>query len=429
MRHDWPCSALNVGGHYSRVQGLSRIGIVLITVFTSSTSVWALAAARSAQKSADASRAAASASAGQDPEKIFAEGEASLGKGDLDAAERSFKRVLAIDPRAGTAYANLGVIEMRRKHWEQALDNLQKAENLAPEIPGIRLNIGLIHYRQGDYRHAIPPLESVVKDLPDSLQARYLLGQCYFFTDRYVEAADTLEPLWARQSRDLNYLYVLGISADKAERKELGDRAIARMAEVGGDSAEVHLLTGKAMLNLEAYGDAEKELTAAAQQDPNLPFVHFNLGMLYEKNGNYDRAKTEFLKDIALEPDVVFNYDELGNVHFLTDNDAEAEKSYRQALKLEPRMLTPHLGLAKVYQRRGQYEKALAELDAAGKLDLQSSRIHYLRGQVLLKLGRKEEAKKEIDTSVQMSSARREQREKEMEGGSLPSPELTQQPK
>src|SRR5579864_3863845 len=106
MRHDWPCSALNVGGHYSRVQGLSRIGIVLITVFTSSTSIWALAAARSA--SADASPAAASSSADQDPEKIFAEGEASLGKGDLDAAERSFKRVLAIDPRAGTAYANLG---------------------------------------------------------------------------------------------------------------------------------------------------------------------------------------------------------------------------------------------------------------------------------------------------------------------------------
>jgi Flp pilus assembly protein TadD len=92
-------------------------------------------------------------------------------------------------------------------------------------------------------------------------------------------------------------------------------------------------------------------------------------------------------------------------------------------------MLTPHLGLAKVYQRQGQYEKALAELDAAAKLDLQSSRIHYLRGQVLLKLGRKEEARKEIDTSVQMSSARREQREKELEGGSLPSPELTQQPK
>ncbi|MGC2196235.1 MAG: tetratricopeptide repeat protein [Terriglobales bacterium] len=293
----------------------------------------------------------------------------------------------------------------------------------------MRLNIGLAHYRQGDFRHAIPALESVVKDVPDSLQARYLLGQCYFFTDRYVEAVDTLEPLWSQQSRDLNYLYVLVIAADKAERKELGDRALARLAEVGGDSAEVHLLVGKAMLQLEAYDDATSELTAAAQADPNLPFVHFNLGMLYSKKGDYERAKAEFLKDIALEPDMVFNYDEIGNVFFLTENDAQAEKSYRQALHLEPQMLNPRLGLARLYQRQGQYEKALTELQAAAKLDPESSRIHYLRGQILLRMGRKAEAKKEIDTSVEMSSARREHRQKELEGNSLPSPELTQEPK
>ena len=401
----------------------------MVTVVFVTTARCALAAPNSPQPRADGSQSAASVSSGQDPEKVFAEGESALAKGDLDAAERDFNRVLALNPRLASAYANLGVIEMRRKHWEQALDNLQKAEKLDPHIVGIRLNIGLVHYRQGDYRHAIPPLESVVKDVPDSLQARYLLGQCYFFTDRFVEATDMLEPLWARQSRDLNYLYVLGIAADRAERKELGDRALERMVEVGGDSAEVHLLMGKAMLNLESYDNALKELQAAAQENPNLPFVHYQLGMVYEKKGDNAGAKTEFLKDVAIEPDVVFNYDELGNVYFLMENDAEAEKSYRQALKLEPKMLTPHLGLAKVYQRQGQNEKALAELHEAGQLDPQSSRIHYLRGQILLKLGRKEEARKEIDTSVEMSSSRREQREKELEGGSPPNPERIQQPK
>ncbi len=57
-----------------------------------------------------------------------------------------------------------------------------------------------------------------------------------------------------------------------------------------------------------------------------------------------------------------------------------------------------------------------------------ASAASYLRGQILLRMGRKEEAKKEIDTSVQMSSARRDQREK-LESGTLPSPELTQEPK
>ena len=36
------------------------------------------------------------------------------------------------------------------------------------------------------------PLETVVEDAPSSLQARYLLGLCYFFTERYAEAAKTL---------------------------------------------------------------------------------------------------------------------------------------------------------------------------------------------------------------------------------------------
>jgi predicted Zn-dependent protease len=77
-----------------------------------------------------------------------------------------------------------------------------------------------------------------------------------------------------------------------------------------------------------------------------------------------------------------------------------------------------------VYQRQEQYEKALSELAVAGKLDPSSSRIHYLRGQILLKMGRKEEGKKELDASVAMSSAHRDQRQKELEGEAIPNPEL-----
>src|SRR4029077_4223041 len=188
----------------------------------------------------------ASSAAAKDPGAIFAQGQAAMVRGDLDRAERSFRQVLALDPKAAAAYANLGVISMRRKQWEAALTNLRKAEKLAPQMAGIRLNIGLAYYRQSDFWHAIPAFESVVKDQPDSVQARTLLGQCYFFTERWVEAVDVLEPVWGQQSSDLNYLYVLGIAADRAEHSQLGDRALARLVEVGGDSAEVHLLLGKA---------------------------------------------------------------------------------------------------------------------------------------------------------------------------------------
>ena len=124
-----------------------------------------------------------------------------------------------------------------------------------------------------------------------------------------------LEPLWAQASNQLNYLYVLGIAAGKSARPELEQRALGRLAEIGQDSAELHLLQGKAHINREEYDDAIKELELAAKANPKLPFVHFNLGIAYYKKQELARAKEEFLKDAALEPDVAYNYDQLGLVN------------------------------------------------------------------------------------------------------------------
>ena len=147
------------------------------------------------------------------------------------------------------AYANLGVIAMRRKQWDRALELLQKAEKLDPKMAGVRLNIGLVKYRRGDYPGAIEPLASVVRDQPDSYQARYLLGLCEVFTQRYADAVSTLEPLWEKSSSDFMYLYVLGIAAHNAGNKELDEKALARLLEVGGETPEFHLILGKAYLN------------------------------------------------------------------------------------------------------------------------------------------------------------------------------------
>ena len=196
---------------------------------------------------------------------------------------------------------------MRRKQWQHALEMLRKAEHLAPQTAGVRLNIGLVYYRQNDFQKAIPPFESVVRDLPNSFQARYLLGLCYFFLERYGDAATMLEPLWPEASSQLNYLYVLGIAANKAGGSDLEQRALTHLVEIGQNSPEFHLLMGKAHLNREEYDYAISELGLAAKGDPALPFVHFNLGMAYLRKQDLERAKAEFLKDIALEPDVSYN--------------------------------------------------------------------------------------------------------------------------
>jgi tetratricopeptide (TPR) repeat protein len=368
----------------------------------------------------------------QDPQSLFEQGEAALKANDLAGAERCFRGVLVLDPQAASAYANLGVIDMRRRQWQRALEMLHKAQRLAPQMSGIQLDVGLVYYRQNDFQAAIAPFETVVKSAPDSLQARYLLGLCYFFTEQYAEAAAMLEPLWPEESNRLNYLYVLGIAAGKAKRPDLEDRALGRLVETGQNSAEFHLLMGKAHLNREEYDDALTELTAADKANPRLPFVHFNLGMVYMKKQDFERAKTEFLKDIAIEADVAYDYDQLGLIDYQQQLDQEAEKNLNRALRLDPALASSRFQLARVYQREGKHAQALSEIDAAGKRDPGNASIHYVRGQVLKSLGRTQEAQAEMQAFTRISNDARAQRQKELDPtaapGPLPSPEVSGEP-
>ena len=91
--------------------------------------LWGSVAARiGAQSATPAKPGAIAGKVRDDPQKLFAAGEAELHAGKLDDAERDFRQVLAIDPGVAGAYANLGVIHMRRKQWPQALTDLHKAE-------------------------------------------------------------------------------------------------------------------------------------------------------------------------------------------------------------------------------------------------------------------------------------------------------------
>lgn len=366
--------------------------------------------------------------AGRDPQTLFQAAEAALGAGKLDEAERDFLQVVEINPGVAGAYANLGVIHMRRKQWPQALKMLRKAEKLAPGVAGIRLNIGLVYFRQNDFLRAIQPFESVVQQSPDSYQARYLLGLCYFFNNRWTDAIGTLEPLWEKASDQLNYLYVLEHAAEKAKNPALESKAAARLVEIGEGSPEFHLLMGKAHLNRGEDDDAVKELEAAYKGDPKLPFIHFNLGLAYAHKQNYNRARAEFHQDIEMEPDVPFSYEQLGSLESTSGNEDEAAKNYRSALKLDPQLINSHLGLAKIEEHRRHYAAALAELDHVIRLDSGNAGARYLRGQVLVHSGREKEGREELAVAAKMLNEQRAARHKELEGETVPSPELAREP-
>jgi tetratricopeptide (TPR) repeat protein len=289
---------------------------------------------------------------------------------------------------------------MREKRWDDALVELRKAQSLSPQEPGIPLNIGLAHYRKNDFAAAIEPFSASLQLAPQSLQARYLLGLCYFFTNQYQQASDTLAPLWEKESSNPNYLYVLTIAAGKSSNEALEKQAVDRMLAIGQNAPEFHLYIGKAWL---AKGNTEKalqEFNAAAAARPNLPLVHYFLGRAYLEQHAYSQAEAELLKDVAIEPSFPYSYEDLGLLYVQLNQTQKAEQAFHHAIELDQSLVNSYVGLGKLDRQAGRYSDALEMLDHAVALAPQSASVHYARGQVLAKLGQTAKAQEEFKTSA-----------------------------
>src|SRR5437016_12964260 len=130
-----------------RVRFVSRHSLAAVLVIGLLPAAARPALARSeAERAAEQQSTSSPAVANQrmDAQAWFAKGQTALQAGELDTAEAAFRRVLEADPRAGCAYANLGVIAIRRKDWNHEIGLLQKAEKLETKMTVLRPKIGIV---------------------------------------------------------------------------------------------------------------------------------------------------------------------------------------------------------------------------------------------------------------------------------------------
>jgi tetratricopeptide (TPR) repeat protein len=98
-------------------------------------------------------------------------------------------------------------------------------------------------------------------------------------------------------------------------------------------------------------------------------------------------------------------------------------------VKIDPKLINSYMGMAKIEQHQQQYAAALKDLDRVIALDTENAAARYLRGQVLLRMGREKEGRDELATATKMLNEQRAKRHKELEGATVPSPEVAQEPR
>jgi tetratricopeptide (TPR) repeat protein len=173
------------------------------------------------------------------------------------------------------AYEVRGSEALGKREWAEAITNLRKAIELAPQDPGTRLNLGTALFMTGDAGGALEQFETAARLAPQSPKAQYSIGVL-------MEAAghdqDAIDRFSAAVKYDPGYVEAQMQLADALRRTGRLDDALSHYSEVIKTSpaiSQARFGYAMALVRLQRYQEARDRLTEAVKTYPDQPgFAH-----------------------------------------------------------------------------------------------------------------------------------------------------------
>jgi tetratricopeptide (TPR) repeat protein len=141
---------------------------------------------------------------------------------------------------------------------------------------------------------------------------------------------------------------------------------------------------------------------AAAKTSPSSPQNHNNLGDLYGRRGQLEKAAQEFQKAIELKPGYADAYHNLANIYHQMNQVNLAIANYQKALSFNPNLWQSHQNLAGIYFNQDQFGLAEKEMKKATEVNPQNSNLYFNLGIIYLKLDKKKEAQAAFQAALQL---------------------------
>jgi len=142
------------------------------------------------------------------------------------------------------------------------------------------------------------------------------------------------------------------------------------------------------------WADQDSLWLATARTSPSSPQNHNNLGDLYSRQGNFEKAAEEFQKAIELKPNYGDAYHNLANTYHQMGKKELAVENYQKALSLNPNFWQSYQGLAIIYFESKEFEKAAQILGKAIQINPQNPSLYLNLGVIYSEMGRQQEAEK-----------------------------------
>ncbi|MDP1673470.1 MAG: tetratricopeptide repeat protein, partial [Burkholderiales bacterium] len=165
----------------------------------------------------------------------------------------------------------------------------------------------------------------------------------------------------ARAAREQEAVTSLGpaIEAFNAGRYEDAVRACEAVIAGKPQSAQARHLCGRALMALQRHAEAERQLQAALELDPDLADAHGDLATIRFEGGDYEAAERHARDAVAAQPAEARFREVLARVLEATGRDRDALSELFAALEFAPERQDLLIRLCTGLDRVGQHREML----------------------------------------------------------------------
>ncbi len=319
---------------------------------------------------------------------IFVGAAADLQAARYAEAERGFGEVLRREANNLGALGNLGVLYGRQNRPQKAIDIYRRALKLAPQDPGLQLNLGLAYLKLDQYAEAKPLFAQLAKlPSPRQTQAQELLAICQLQSGETDLAVVGLEQLSGGPNVSPGVYHFLALAYVK--QKEL-PRAQAVLTQLFAalPAAQAHYLEGRVWYDSAMFERALESFQKAATADPSLPGLALETGKTLISLRNTVGA----LEQLRRAGDSVEARYFRGALLVQEGQYAEGATMLSQVREARPDLWGTLYYLGKAELALGHSPAALPLLERAAARAPDEAAVQYQLGRALQALGRKTEA-------------------------------------
>lgn len=234
----------------------------------------------------------------------------SVSTGRLEIAIGELRQAISLYPQYVRAHSDLGVIYMKLDRLDEAASSFRTAMDISKRFFYPRMNLGLVLNRQNKFKEAVEILRPLYEENHGIVEVRLAYANALSGAGQMLEAEKIFRSLL--ESKELagpakaGLHFKLGVGLNRQGKFTEAVAELEKAVSLNPQAPNAHLQLGGALLQVQQFESAERELLRAYELSGNTAAgAQLLLGHVYYAQKRFpdaQRAFEQYLKDLPGAP-------------------------------------------------------------------------------------------------------------------------------